>query len=147
MSPSFLTGNAWLAASILLASTGQVCLRAALREGDRLPAISRVALGEAPLGRVLLFGVAAAGIVAGFVAWAFCLRHLAVSYAYTVACSSVVLVSVLGCLLLRERWSVSMSLGAALILCGTILLFADGLRANSAGPPDSPPLTAVEAGP
>jgi drug/metabolite transporter (DMT)-like permease len=143
MSSSFGTGNAWLAGSIVLASLGQVLLRAAVRQGESPPSPFVTAI-DVPWERFILLTVAALGIVGGFLAWTACLRHLAVSYAYTVACSSVVLVSLLGCLLLRERWSTAMTAGTALILCGTLLLFADGLRAAPIG---GPPSQATEATP
>ncbi len=142
MSPSFLTGNACLAGSILLASLGQVLLRAALRNSDSLPAAAQVLPGGIGMSRLLLLSAAGLSIVAGFVAWAFCLRHLPVAYAYTVACSSVVLVAALGRVYLEERWSPAMSVGALLILAGTLVLFADGRRSASssaASPPDGAP--------
>jgi drug/metabolite transporter (DMT)-like permease len=143
MSSSFLTGNAWLAGSIVLASLGQVLLRAAVRHGQSPPAPFVIGNGS-PWARNVMLAAAAIGIVGGFLAWTACLRHLAVSYAYTVACSSVVLVSLLGCLFLRERWSPAMTAGTALILCGTLLLFADGLRS---APIEEPPSQATEATP
>lgn len=143
MSSSFLTGNAWLAGSIVLASLGQVLLRAAVRQGVLPPSPIAIESGVSSARYVMLV-VAGVGIVGGFLAWTACLRHLAVSYAYTVACSSVVLVSLLGCLFLRERWSTAMTAGTALILCGTLLLFADGLRAPSAPPAGAHPSLSTE---
>lgn len=142
MSHPFLIGNACLAASIVLASIGQVLLRAALRGGEHTPLVALPAAGQLSLQRLLLLGGAAACIVAGFLAWAFCLRHLAVSYAYTVACSSVVLVALLGCAFLGERWSGAMSLGAALIVAGTLVMFAEGLQGTGRPGPDSLPAPA-----
>jgi drug/metabolite transporter (DMT)-like permease len=145
VSQSFLTGNACLVASIVLASGGQVLLRAALRGGEHAAAAASLTWGELSLHRALLLAGAAVCIVAGFLAWALCLRHLAVSYAYTVACSSVVLVALLGRVFLGERWSGAMSLGAALIVAGTIVLFADGLRGTGGPGPDSHPRAASGA--
>ena len=148
MSPSFLTGNACLAGSILLASLGQVLLRAALRDSASLPGAALVLPGGSGTPRMLLLAVSGLSIVAGFVAWALCLRHLPVAYAYTVACSSGVLVAVLGCGCLEERWSPAMSVGAALILAGTLVLFADGWRgaaSRTESPSDRAPF--VEADP
>jgi drug/metabolite transporter (DMT)-like permease len=132
-----------LAASIVLASGGQVLLRAALRPGEHSSPVVALAAGGLSLHRALLLGGAGFCIVAGFVAWAFCLRHLAVSYAYTVACSSVVLVALLGSFVLGERWSGAMSLGAALIVAGTIVLFADGLRGTRPSLPSTAPVSSA----
>jgi drug/metabolite transporter (DMT)-like permease len=148
MTPSFLTGNACLAGSILLASLGQVLLRAALRDAAPLPAVAQLLGGGIGTPRLLLLAAAGLSIVAGFVAWALCLRHLPVSYAYTVACSSVVLVAVMGSVCLQERWSPTMSLGAALILAGTLVLFADGWRNTGNGARyDRDTIGTIEAGP
>ena len=143
MSHPFLIGNLCLAMSIVLASGGQVLLRAALRPGQNTPPVLAPAASGLSLHRALLLGGAGLCIVAGFVAWAFCLRHLAVSYAYTVACSSVVLVALLGCVFLGERWSGAMSLGAALIVAGTIVLFADGMRSTRPSLPATVPISPV----
>lgn len=122
----FVTGNVFLLLSMLCAASSQLLLKAVLRGIDP-PGLAwrswEPLLAPDRLGR----GAAAmALIVAGFVFWVLCLARLELSYAYPVACSSILIVALLGVLVLGETMTPSAWAGAALIVGGVILLAPKG---------------------
>jgi multidrug transporter EmrE-like cation transporter len=73
-------------------------------------------------GRVLRVLAALALLVAGFVLWMMSLSRLDLSYAYPVACSSAVIVTLFSVLFLGESVSIRSWGGTVLIVLGTVLL-------------------------
>ena len=61
-------------------------------------------------------------LVAGFLFWILCLVRLELSYAYPVACSSVLFVSLFSVIFLGETVTPRMWIGTAFILVGLVLL-------------------------
>ena len=73
-------------------------------------------------GRALHLAVVLVLLGAGFLFWLMSLSRLDVSYAYAVACSSALVVMLLGVVFLGETVSPKMWLGTVMIVVGTFLL-------------------------
>ena len=118
----FLIGNAFLALSILCVAAGQILIKRLLLEinadGIDSNAIRALLEGTRPWRSATALAV----IVAGFAFWILCLARLNLNYAYPIACSSVLLVSLLSMVFLDEPMTVQMWLGTVLILGGVVLL-------------------------
>ena len=118
----FLSGNLFLLASILCAVSSQIMIKALLDE------VQSVAEGCQTLqtllsdGRLLRATVAGVLLVAGFLFWILCLTRLELSYAYPIACSSVLLVAFFSAYALGEAVSPRVWLGTVLILLGIVAL-------------------------
>ncbi len=118
----FLVGNVFLLLSMACAAGSQVLLKALLREvPPPAPSWSTLAPLLTP-DRLLRGGIALGLIVAGFLFWVLCLARLELSYAYPIACSSVVLVAALASLVLGEPMGLRAWSGTLLILLGIVLL-------------------------
>lgn len=117
----FVQGNLFLLASMISAATSQVLLKTVLRE---LPPGADWRAWSALLapGRALRTVIAAALLVAGFAGWVLALSRLPLSYAYPVACASIVIVALLSALVLDEALTPRMWLGTLLVLAGVALL-------------------------
>ncbi len=72
--------------------------------------------------RVARGGAAFGLLVTAFVLWLLCLQRLDLSYAYPIACASVLLVSLFSMIFLGEAVTPRMWLGSLLILVGIALL-------------------------
>jgi drug/metabolite transporter (DMT)-like permease len=118
----FLTGNLFLLLSMLSAASGHVLVKGVVDE------VKPAGLGRETVrlllteGRPLRGGLGAALIGAAFIFWVLCLLKLDLSYAYPVACSSVLLVAFFSAIFLGEPVSARTYLATALILVGIILL-------------------------
>lgn len=120
---SFLVGNCYLILSMLCSASGHVLFKGVVNETGPLDLNRTLVQLLSPAGG-RVFRCAAAGVllVAGFVLWTLSLSRLNISYAYPVACGSVVLVAVLGVLLLNETVTARMWGGSILIILGTMLV-------------------------
>ena len=119
---NFLLGNLFLAGSILLGSSSQIVFKRIASSinieeytwSALKPFMSIQNLAGLGIGGVLL--------VAGFVFWLLALTKLDLVYAYPVACSSLVLVSLLSVVLLGETLTPLMIVGTCFILLGVALM-------------------------
>jgi drug/metabolite transporter (DMT)-like permease len=118
----FLSGNLLLVLSMVCASTSQLLFKIWLT--DAAPdGVGPGTLRALMRSRAWPAGAAGAVLlVLGFAAWILCLSRLELSYAYPIACTSVLLVAVLAALVLGEAFTPRMWLGTALILIGVALL-------------------------
>ena len=118
----FVLGNLFLFLSILTASTGQVIIKSVFlglpSDASTWEAIKIIILTE----RVWRTGFAAVLIVLGFLCWLLCLHRLPLSYAYPIACSSVLVVTFLCVWLLGETVSWRLWVGTLLIALGSSLV-------------------------
>jgi drug/metabolite transporter (DMT)-like permease len=122
----FAVGNLFLLLSMACASTSQLILKAALRGVDP-PGLGWSTWKPflAP-DRLARGGGAMVLIVAGFGFWVLALTRLELSYAYPIACSSILFVALLSALFLGEPITPKMWAGTVLILIGVVLLTPQG---------------------
>jgi drug/metabolite transporter (DMT)-like permease len=118
----FVVGNICLVLSILSTAAGQVVIKA-LSTG--LPA----GIPPAETCRLLLLtdrvwraGLAALLVVAGFAFWILGLHRLPLSYAYPLACSSALVVTLLSVVFLGEHVGWRLWTGTLLIALGAALV-------------------------
>jgi drug/metabolite transporter (DMT)-like permease len=118
----FLVGNLFLLLSILGATAGHILLKAVVDE------VGTVTLGW-PMVQALLapgrFWRGAGGaslVVVAFLFWLAALTRLDLSYAYPVACSSLLLVTLFSVVVLGEPVTLRIWVATVLILAGVILL-------------------------
>jgi drug/metabolite transporter (DMT)-like permease len=118
----FLAGNIFILLSIACASTSQVILKTVLR-GVEPPGLAWGSWQPflAP-ERFLRGTVAMTLIVGGFGFWVLALARLELSYAYPVACSSILFVALLSAVFLGEPITPRMWVGTVVILIGVVLL-------------------------
>jgi len=118
----FLSGNVFLVLSMLSAASAQVLIKRLLIEinVDSFDSNTFRALMEGT--RPWRGATALVMIVVGFGFWILCLGRLNLSYAYPIACTSVLLVSLLSIVFLDEVMSLRMWFGTFLILGGVVLL-------------------------
>lgn len=118
----FLIGNAYLALAILCAAASQVTLKALLNNvgifEPHWSFVEHVALVGRIWQLILMLGLFAAGALL----WVMSLSRLDLSYAYSIACGSAVIVALLSTIFLDESVSPRMWLGIVLIVVGTLLL-------------------------
>jgi drug/metabolite transporter (DMT)-like permease len=118
----FVAGNLLLLMSMLCASASQLLLKSVLRDVDP-PGL--VWSSWQPLlepARFVRGSGAMVLIVAGFAFWVLALARLELSYAYPIACCSILLVALLSAVFLGEPITGKMWLGTVLILVGVVLL-------------------------
>lgn len=118
----FFWGNVFLGLSVLSSSLGQVALKSLMTELDGTPTMAGKLQQLLVVSRLWKVGVFGVGVGLGFLAWMACLSKLDLSYAYTVACGSALLVSLLSVFFLGETPTPKMWFGAVLIITGTALL-------------------------
>lgn len=118
----FVAGNLFLFLSLVCGSTSQLFLKAVLRDVE--PPGSSWGSWQPFLtpDRLLRGGGAMVLIVAGFGFWVLALARLELSYAYPIACSSILLVALLSAVFLNEPITARMWAGTVLILIGVVLL-------------------------
>lgn len=118
----FVVGNLFLLLSMVCASTSQLILKTVL-QGVEPPGLAWSSWQPffAP-DRFLRGSGAMILIVAGFGFWVLALARLELSYAYPIACSSILFVALLSAVFLGEPITPKMWAGTALILIGVILL-------------------------
>ena len=119
---NFSIGNIYLFLAILCTAASQVTLKALLNHiGEfelNLSSLQQIALEHRSWQLVAV----AMLLIAGSLLWVLSLRHLYLSYAYSIACGSALLVAVLSMIFLNESISPRMWLGIVLIVVGTLLL-------------------------
>ena len=117
----FAAGNLFLLVSMICAASSQIVLKSVLRElpDDAGWSLWRELLAPARLLRV---GVSGTLVVTGFLAWVMALARLELSYAYPIACASIVFVRLLSLIFLGESVTPRMWTGTVLILIGVVLL-------------------------
>jgi drug/metabolite transporter (DMT)-like permease len=118
----FLTGNLFLLLSMICASSSQVILKALLGEVGEGPQDWSAWRALLTPERLLRGGGSILLVVAGFVFWLLSLARLELSYAYPVACSSILFVALLSVIFLGETVTPRMWLGTVLVLIGIVLL-------------------------
>ena len=121
----FVLGNVYLAASIGCAALSQVLLKGVLRASEPGDLGALVGALASP-GRVARSGIALALVASGFVCWLQALARLDLSYAYPIACASILVVALLSWLVLGEPLSVRAWIGTLLVLAGVALLSPRG---------------------
>lgn len=122
----FIIGNILLLGSMVLATMSQIVIKSLMNdfEGSSLSLASIRSFLDAPH-----LSLAAAGgimLVGGFVCWLLALARLELSYAYPIACTSVILVPLFSIVFLGEVVTFRMALGILLILAGIVLLMPGG---------------------
>jgi drug/metabolite transporter (DMT)-like permease len=122
MTTRFLTGNLFLLLSMVCAVSSQILLKALLDEMQPAPSGWRWIAELLSPERIVRGGLSAVLLVAGFLFWVACLVRLDLSYAYPVACVSVLFVTLFSVVVLGEPVTVRMWAGTALIVVGLILL-------------------------
>ena len=122
----FLTGNMFLALSMLCAASSQVLIKQLLIEVNAVSFDSNTIRALLEGTRPWRGGTALVMVVVGFGFWILCLGRLNLSYAYPIACSSVLLVSLLSIVFLGEAMTPRMWFGTVLILGGVVLLMPQG---------------------
>ena len=120
----FAVGNLYLLGSVTVVTISHVMIKGLI---DALPEPLGVAQLRELLRPAFVFRgtVAALLLVAGFVLWLQCLVRLDLSYAYPIACSSVVLVTLFSVLVLGEPVTWKMWVGTILIVVGVVMLRPD----------------------
>jgi len=111
-----------LIASILCAVSSQIMIKALLDEVQSVAEGWQAVQELLSDGRLLRATVAGVLLVAGFLLWILCLTKLELSYAYPIACSSVLLVAFFSAHALGEAVSPRVWLGTVLILLGIVAL-------------------------
>ncbi len=118
----FMTGNFLLLSSMVLGAGSQVLIKSLMNkyQGSLLNIADIKAFIDIP--NIMGVAISAMMLVLGFIFWIFALAKLNLSYAYPIACTSVIFVALFGSIFLGELITLRMSLGTVLILVGIILL-------------------------
>lgn len=119
---TFWIGNTYLLLAMLCASGSQIVFKALFNETGPLGFNGSFVQALCYPGRILHVLVALVLLVAGFVLWLLSLSRLDLSYAYSVACSGAVIVTLFSVLFLGESVSIRSWCGTVLIVLGTVLL-------------------------
>ena len=118
----FVAGNVFLLLSMLCASTSQLILKTVLRGVDP-PGLAWSSWQPFLAPERFMRGAGAMIlIVSGFGFWVLALARLELSYAYPIACSSILFVALLSAAFLGEPITPKMWAGTVLILIGVALL-------------------------
>jgi drug/metabolite transporter (DMT)-like permease len=118
----FVAGNLFLLLSMVCASTSQLILKTVLRDVDP-PGLTWSSWQPFLTPERFLRGAGAMTlIVSGFAFWVLALARLELSYAYPIACSSILFVALLSAVFLGEPITPKMWAGTVLILIGVALL-------------------------
>lgn len=118
----FFVGNLFLLLSVVGGTFGHILLKSVVDEikGSELGWQTVQALFSA--GRFWRGGGGAALVVVAFVFWLLALTRLDLSYAYPVACSSLLLVTLFSVIFLGEPVTLRIWIATVLILGGVALL-------------------------
>ena len=122
---SFWLGNLYLLLMMICAAASQIVLKALLNETGPIELNWSFVQQLYFPGKFFRFMLSLVLLVAALPLWYMSLSRLDLSYAYSVACLSLVIVTFLSVVFLHETVSVKMWCGIALILLGTILLSVD----------------------
>ena len=118
----FLVGNLFLLLSIVSATGGHVLLKGVVDEVKSSGLSQETLQALLATARVWRGGAGAALVVAGFLFWLLALTRLDLSYAFPVACSSILLVTLFSVIFLGEPVTARVWIGTVLILAGVALL-------------------------
>jgi len=118
----FVTGNLFLAMSILLTSISQVMLKAMMSELDENGGFTAKMRQLFEASRFWRAALIATMIVGAFLCWVTCLSKLDLSYAYPLACGSAMLIAFLSVMFLGETVTWRVWIGTFLIMLGTVFL-------------------------
>lgn len=122
----FATGNLMLMASMLCSALGQIMIKRVINATD-FSQFSLASLKQFTAPNLFLQGnLGAIFVVGGFLFWVAALAKLDLNYAYPIASSSVLLVTLLSGLFLGEQLTLRIWLGTALIVLGVYLLLPRG---------------------
>ena len=118
----FLLGNLFLLLSLFSATSGHILLKVVI-DDVKSTGINRELLRLLLSGdRLVRGGLGGFLIVVAFVFWMLALAKLDLSYAYPIACSSVLLVTFFSAVFLGEPVTARTYLASVLILAGIVLL-------------------------
>lgn len=118
----FMIGNVFLVISMVCAASSQILIKALIDEIRPGGFDWSVVQSFTSAARLLRGAGAGVLLVAGFVFWILSLGRLDLSYAYPVACTSVLLISFFSVVFLGESMTIRMWAGTALIVVGMVLL-------------------------
>jgi drug/metabolite transporter (DMT)-like permease len=121
----FLIGNACLLLSMVCAAASQIVIKGLLLEVQTAGWTLATLRSALTAGRAARGGLALSMVVVGFVFWLLALLELNLSYAYPIACSSVLFVALFSALFLGEPVTWRTWSGTVLILVGVILLLPE----------------------
>ena len=122
---TFWVGNLYLLLMMLCASGSQILLKALLNETGPIELNWSFIQHLYFPGRLLRLAASMGLLVAALPLWFMSLSRLDLSYAYSAASSSMVIVTFLSMLFLNESVSLRMWCGIILIVIGTIVLSFD----------------------
>lgn len=118
----FAAGNVFLLASMLCSSGAQLLLKRVIDEARLSAAGGAALLSLLTWERVLRGGGALLLVGLGFICWILCLTRLDLTYAYPIACASVLFVTLFGAVFLHEAVSARTWAGTVLVVLGVVLL-------------------------
>ncbi|HXV77815.1 MAG TPA: EamA family transporter, partial [Candidatus Polarisedimenticolaceae bacterium] len=117
----FALGNLFLLLSMVSAASSQVLLKVLLGEyhssGSGVSGLRAWLTAD----RALRGGASMVLLVVGFLCWLAALSRLELSYAYPIACSSILIVALLSAVFLGEAVTPRMWIGTVLVLAGIAL--------------------------
>jgi multidrug transporter EmrE-like cation transporter len=118
----FLIGNLWLGFSMVTAAAGHIIIKKLIDQAGTAELNWEWIRSLMTVEKLLRGGAGAALIIAAFIFWLIALTRLDLSYAYPIACSSVLLVAFFSALFLGEPVTIRTWLATLFILGGIILL-------------------------
>ena len=107
---------------MISAVSSQIILKGLINELQPLVTTWRDIVPLLDAARIVKLGAAMLLLVAGYTFWVLCLMRLDLSWAYPVACTSVLFVVLFSVLFLGEPLTLKIGMGTVLILAGVILL-------------------------
>lgn len=120
---SFWIGNIFLLLSLLITCGAQLLLKDLMnRVGSLEPSWAFVHATFLAEGRFWLWAAAGVLVVAAFLCWLVCLKYLALSYAFTMSAAVVALMTFLSVLVLGEKVTPWMWVGAVCVAVGMALI-------------------------
>ena len=118
----FMVGNLFLLLSIVSATAGHILLKSVVDDVKSSGLGWETVQALFAAGRFWRGGGGAALVVVAFLFWLVALTRLDLSYAYPVACSSLLLVTLFSVLFLGEPVTARIWVATVLILAGVVLL-------------------------
>jgi drug/metabolite transporter (DMT)-like permease len=120
--PGFVAGNVFLLVSILCTVGSQLLIKRIIDEAKLSAAGGAALLDLLTRERVLRGGAVLLLMLFGFALWLLSLTRLDLSYAYPIACASVLLVTLFSAIFLHETVTARTWAGTVLVLVGVVLL-------------------------
>ena len=118
----FLVGNLFLLSSMVSATCGHVLLKSVVDEVKSSGFGWETLRALAEASRAWRGGGGALLVAAGLLFWLLALTRLDLSYAFPVACSSILLVTLFSVIFLGEPATARLWIGSVLIVAGVVLL-------------------------